>query len=95
MSGGPECNLLIGIAGVRHQVVIGADDSVDIDEVFWEGRLAGARMSHGPHSADKRRRRATTSGRGGRGLKRRAPAEQGFCQDGEHELVQLQPSWRR
>jgi hypothetical protein len=28
-------------------------------------------------------------------LKCRAPAEEGFCQDGEHELVQLQPSRRR
>ena len=52
MSGGPERHLLIGIAGVGNQVVIGTDDSVDINKVFWEGRLAGARVSHGPHSAD-------------------------------------------
>jgi hypothetical protein len=49
-------------------------------------------VSHGPHSADKHRDRATTSGRSDRGLKRRAQVEERFCQDGEHELVQLQPS---
>ena len=51
MSGGTEDHLLVGIAGVGDEVVIGADDCVDVDEVFREGRLAGARVSHGPHSA--------------------------------------------
>ena len=46
MTGGPEDHLLVGIAGVGRQVVVGADDGVDVDEVFWKGRLAGARMSH-------------------------------------------------
>jgi hypothetical protein len=51
MSRGAEHDLLVGIAGVRYEVVIGADDCVDVDEIFGECRLAGARVSHGPHSA--------------------------------------------
>src|SRR5215211_275556 len=54
MSGGPERHLLVGIAGIGNEVVVGVDDCVDIDEVFWKSRLAGARVCHGPHSADKR-----------------------------------------
>jgi hypothetical protein len=51
MSRSPESHLLIGVAGVGDKVVIGADDGVDVDEIFRKGRLAGARMCHGPHSA--------------------------------------------
>ncbi len=51
MSGGTENHLLVGIAGVRDEVVVRADDCVDVDEVFRKSRLAGARVSHGPHSA--------------------------------------------
>jgi hypothetical protein len=51
MSRGPERHLLVGIAGVGNEVVIGADDCVDVNEVFRKCRLAGARVSHGPHSA--------------------------------------------
>ena len=51
MSGGAENHLLVGIAGVRDEVVIRADYCVDVDEVFRKSRLAGARVSHGPHSA--------------------------------------------
>src|SRR4249919_4293966 len=51
MCGGAEHHLLVGIAGVRDEVVVRADDCVDVDEVFRKGRLAGARVSHGPHSA--------------------------------------------
>ncbi len=51
MSGSAENHLLVGIAGVRDEVVIRADDCVDVDEIFRKSRLAGARVSHGPHSA--------------------------------------------
>jgi hypothetical protein len=51
MSGCAEHDLLVGIAGVRYEVVIGADNRVDVDEIFGKCRLAGARVSHGPHSA--------------------------------------------
>ena len=49
----PNDDLLVGVVRVGRQVVVGADDRVDVDEVFGEGRLAGARVSHGPHSADR------------------------------------------
>ena len=61
MPGGPECHLLVGVARVGNEVVIGADNCVHVNEVFWECRPAGAGVSHGPHSADKRTHRATTS----------------------------------
>ena len=61
MSRRSERHLLVAIAGIWNEVVVGADDCVDVDEVFWESRLAGARVSHGPHSADKGSQRATTS----------------------------------
>jgi hypothetical protein len=51
MSRGAEDHLLVRVTGVGHKIVIGADDGVDVNEVFREGRLAGARVSHGPHSA--------------------------------------------
>ena len=47
MSRGSEDHLLVGVAGVGHKVVVGADDGVDVDEVFREGRLSGARVGHG------------------------------------------------
>jgi hypothetical protein len=108
MSGGPEGHLLVGIAGIGNKVVVSADDCVDVDEVFGESRLAGAGVSHGPHSADKRRYRATASGRGDGSMFTHRSLDEGaiaspsassdkewFCQDGLHELVKLQPSWRR
>jgi hypothetical protein len=67
-------------------------------------------VSHGPHSADKRRYRATTSVPAvvtvqcsrrdlqemPQPLSRSANSnKEWFCQDGQHELVKLQPSWRR
>jgi hypothetical protein len=61
MPGGPECHLLVGVARVGNEVVIGADNCIDVDEVFRECRLSGARVSHKPHSADKRTHCATTS----------------------------------
>ena len=47
----PKDDLLIGVAGVGDKVVIGADDGVDVDEIFRKGRLAGAADGHDPHSA--------------------------------------------
>jgi hypothetical protein len=41
MSGGAEHDLLVGIAGVRYEVVVGADDCVDVDEIFGECRRPG------------------------------------------------------
>jgi hypothetical protein len=36
MSRGTENHLLVGVIGVGHKVVIGADDGVDVNEVFRE-----------------------------------------------------------
>ena len=47
MSGGAEDDLLVGVGRVGREVVVGADHGVDVDQVFGEGRLAGAGMSHG------------------------------------------------
>src|SRR4029453_12308598 len=63
VSGGTERHLLVRNAGIRNEVVVGADHCVDVDEVFWESRLTGRGVSHGPHSADKRRCRATAAAR--------------------------------
>ena len=48
----PKATCWSGLVGIGRQVVVGADDRVDVDQVFGEGRLAGAGVSHGGHSAD-------------------------------------------
>jgi len=46
VAGGAEDNLLIRIGRVGHQVVVGPDQGVDIDQIFLSGDLPGALMNH-------------------------------------------------
>jgi putative thioredoxin len=46
MAGGSEHDLLVGIVRVGGEVVVGAEDSLDIDQVFGEGDSASTLVSH-------------------------------------------------
>lgn len=48
MPGGSEDDLLIGIGRVGHQVVVGPDQSIDIDQILWSGKESGAAVNHEP-----------------------------------------------
>ena len=48
MPRGAEDHLLIGIAGVGGQVVVGRKDGVDVDEIGFQGHQASSLMCHAP-----------------------------------------------
>ena len=48
MSRGTKNHLLVGIAGVGGQVVVGRKDGVDVDEIGFQGHQASSLMCHAP-----------------------------------------------
>ncbi len=102
---GAEHHLLVRVGRIGRQVVVRADDRVDVDQVFGGGRLAGARVSHGSHSADTGERRegggrgghpGRASGRRDRGLPcgRRANTIHSVCERGSKEEASA-TNWAR
>ena len=92
---GAEDDLLIRILRIGDEVVVGADDGVDIDEVFGLGRLSGAGVGHGasfcPHVAAPRDGAGCASHvKSVRGAER-LPALRRAVSGWLHEHLQLQP----
>ena len=83
VAGRTEHDPLVGVGGIGHDVVVGADDLVDIDEILGLRRLSGALVCHTGSLADAGERvdrwmpagRAKVAGcRSGRGRSARYPA---------------------